>query len=182
MWVCSSERPLHVDELCHALAVEIGSQEFDPDNVPLIATLLSCCQGLITVDQNASTVRLIHYTLREYLSTHSDLFPMAHSTIAETCLTYLNSQQAGKLASHPLPGDRSIAFLKYSSRHWGTRAKREFSDRTMSLALKILSRYEDHISATSLLRQSRDGYDFVGSSLFSGLHCASFFGIVELAT
>jgi len=101
MWVCYSERPLQVDELCHALAVEIGSQEFDPDNVPLIATLLSCCQGLITVDQKASTVRLIHYTLRECLSTHSDLFPMAHSTIAETCLTYLNSQQAGKLSPYP---------------------------------------------------------------------------------
>ena len=24
MWICYSERPLRVDELCHALAVEIG--------------------------------------------------------------------------------------------------------------------------------------------------------------
>ena len=49
MWICHSERPLRVDELCHALAVEIGSADFDPDNVPLILTLLGCCQGLITV-------------------------------------------------------------------------------------------------------------------------------------
>ena len=63
-----------MDELCHALAVEIGSADFDPDNVPLIATLMGCCQGLITVDKEALTVRLIHHTLQEYLSASTDLF------------------------------------------------------------------------------------------------------------
>ena len=58
-WVCHSERPLKVDELCHALAVEIGAADFDSGNVPSIGTLLECCQGLITVDKEASTVRLI---------------------------------------------------------------------------------------------------------------------------
>jgi len=41
MWICYSERPLKVDELCHALAVEIGSTDFDLDNVPSIRTVLS---------------------------------------------------------------------------------------------------------------------------------------------
>ena len=63
IWVCHSERQLHVDELCHALAVEIGATDFDPENIPLIGTLLDCCQGLIVVDSEALTVRLIHYTL-----------------------------------------------------------------------------------------------------------------------
>ena len=187
MWVSHSDRPLQVDELCHALAVEVGSADFDPDNVPLIATLLGCCQGLIAVDKEASTVRLIHYTLQEYLSSYPDLLATAHSVIAETCLTYLNSRQVKGLPPYPLPDDRSIPFLKYSSRYWGTHAKREFSDRAMLLALELLSRYETHISATSLLTQSRGGYDFSdgfhgtnGSSLFSALHCASFFGIAEL--
>ena len=189
MWVCHSERSLQADELCHALAVEIGSANFDPDNVPLMATLLGCCQGLITVDKEASTVRLIHYTLQEYLSDYPHLFSTAHSTIAETCLTYLNSRQVKRLPPYPLPDQQSMPFLKYSSRHWGTHAKREFSDGAMSLALELLSRYETHISATSVLKQSRGGYDFGdgfggagSSSLFSALHCASFFGIVELAT
>ena len=64
-WICHSERPLHVDELLHALAVETGETDFDPENVPSIGTLLHCCQGLITVDVEASTVRLIHYTVPE---------------------------------------------------------------------------------------------------------------------
>jgi len=66
-WVCHSERPLQVDELCHALAVEIGATDFDPENIPSIDTLLHCCQGLIMVDKEASIVRLIHYTAQEYL-------------------------------------------------------------------------------------------------------------------
>src|SRR5205807_10656959 len=81
MWICHSERPLKVDELCHALAVEIGPSDFDSDNIPLIGTLTSFCQGLITVDKEASTVRLIHHTLQEYLSSHLDLFPRADSII-----------------------------------------------------------------------------------------------------
>src|SRR5437879_3213789 len=78
-WICHSERPLQVDELCHALAVEIGATDFDPENVPLIDTLLDCCQGLITVDKEASTVRLIHFTVQEYLSRHPSFFSKPHS-------------------------------------------------------------------------------------------------------
>src|ERR1700712_1503089 len=73
-WVCYSERPLQINELSHALAVEIGERDFDPENVPPIGTLLDCCQGLITVDAEASTVRLIHYTVQEYLCSRPGLF------------------------------------------------------------------------------------------------------------
>ena len=144
MWVCHSERPLQPAELCHALAVEIGLAEFDPRNVPPIATLLGCCQGLITVDKEASTVRLIHHTLQEYLSAYPDLFARVHSTIAETCLTYLNSPQVKELPPSLLPDDQTWPFLRYSSRHWGTHAKRESSDYAISLALELLSGYENH--------------------------------------
>ena len=93
MWVSHSERPLKVDALCHALGVEIGSPDLDDDNVPSIETLLSCCQGLVAVDKEASTIRLIHFTLQEYLQAHPELFGAAHSEMAETCLNYLNSHQ-----------------------------------------------------------------------------------------
>ena len=182
-WVCHSERPLQVDELCHALAVEIGATDFDPENVPPIGTLLDCCQGLVTVDKEASTVRLIHYTIQEYLCSHPSLFSKPHSILAETCLTYLNSQQVKSLTSHSLPDQRSMPFLKYSSRYWGIHANRELSDHAKTLALELLDQYEDHASAVSLLKQEiPPSYigDVSTSPLFSGLHCASFFGIVEL--
>ena len=47
-WICHAERSLQVDELRHALAVEIGSTDFDSENAPSMGALLGCCQGLIT--------------------------------------------------------------------------------------------------------------------------------------
>ena len=184
-WACHSDRPLQVDELCHALAVEIGETDFDSENVPSIGALLDYCQGLITVDEQASTVRLIHYTVQEYLCGHRGFFRKPHSILAETCLTYLNSRQIKNLTPHSLPDFQSIPFLKYSSRYWGAHVNKDLSDHAKALALELFNKYEDHISAVSLLEQIVDP-GFIGSIatslLFSALHCASFFGIVELVT
>jgi len=91
MWISHAERPLKVDELCHALGVNIGSADLDTNNVPSIGTLLSCCQGLVSIDKKTSIVRFIHFTLHGYLRAHPQLFSTPHPTIAETCLSYLNS-------------------------------------------------------------------------------------------
>ena len=182
MWICYSERPLRLEELCNALAVEIGSTHFNIDNVPGRETLLACCQGLVTVDKEASTFRLIHHTLREHLCTHRNLFPRAHMEIAETCLTYLNSVQAKALPAKPQPDLLSMPFLKYCSRHWGIHANRELSDCAVLLAMELLDHYENHVAANSLFEQILDPSDSLDANtpLFGGLHCASFFGIVKV--
>ena len=186
MWICYSERPLRVDELCQALAVEIGSPDLTPDNVPSISTLLGCCQGLVIIDKRASNVRLIHFSLKEYLCSRPDLFPGAHSAIAETCLTYLNSQHVNNIP--PTFDDfEEVPFLEYSSIYWGGHAKRELSDRAQSLAMKLFVEYSNHISAKALLGdQAESPISLIIGTMednfvFTGLHCVSLFGIVELA-
>ena len=183
MWISHSERPLKAEELCHALAVEIGSPNLDIDNVPSIGTLLACCQGLVVVEKEVSTVRLIHLTLQEYLRAHPNLFGAAHSTMAETCLSHLNSHQVKAFSTSPSPDLRDTPFLEYSSLYWGVHAKRDLSDCAKQLALKLFDGYDRHISARILLEAQEthwDTIDFNEPSLFSGLHCASFFGIVEI--
>ena len=183
MWISHAERPLKTDELCQALAVEIGSLNLHPDGVPSIGTLLTCCQGLITVDKEASTVRLIHITLQEYLRGHPDNFGKVHSTIAETCLSYLNSQQIRALSPGSSPDLQGQPFLKYSSLYWGAHARRDLSDYARRLALMLFDDYNHHISTKVLLESQQDtsyDIDFNKPFLFSGLHCASFFGIAEI--
>ena len=186
MWICHSERPLGVDELCHALAVEIGSTHFNNDNVPGTETLLTCCQGLVTFDLEASTARLIHHTLREYLCAHCNLFPKADLEMAETCLTYLNSDQARSLPAATQPDLSSMPFLKYCSRYWGIHAKRELSDHAKSLAMGLLGQYENHVASSlhfeQILDPDEDSPEANAPRLFGGLHCASFFGIVDVMT
>ncbi|RPA91552.1 hypothetical protein L873DRAFT_1639582, partial [Choiromyces venosus 120613-1] len=67
MWMSHSERRLAQDELCDALGVELGTPDLDIDNVPSIRTIVECSLGLITVDSWSSTIRLVHFTLQEYL-------------------------------------------------------------------------------------------------------------------
>ena len=185
MWVSHAERPLQANELCHALAVEIGSVDFNAGNVPSISTLVGCCQGLITVDKEASTVRLVHLTLQEYLSAHHDiLFSRPHSTMTEICLTYLNSRQVKALSTAASLDTKNTPFLEYCSVYWGVHGKRELSDCARSLVLELLKGNYGEISTRSLIRQLDPDYakNWSTYSPFSGLHCASFFGIVELVT
>src|SRR5437588_10924008 len=79
MWVSHSERPLKPEELSHALGVELGVEEFNAHNVPSIRTMLDCTLGLVVIDEKASTVRLLHLTILEYLGEHPTLFVTAHS-------------------------------------------------------------------------------------------------------
>jgi len=184
MWISLAERPLRADELCHALAVQLGSTDFEVGNLPSMMTLVSCCQGLITVDKEASTVRLIHFTLQGYLSSGPDIFSRPHSAMAEICLTYLNSQQVKAFSTVPSPDTRKAPFLEYCSLYWGVHAKRELSDYGISLALELLKDNHGRISIKLLLAQVKNfpHWRFDALSMFSGLHCASFFGIVEVVT
>jgi len=184
MWICHSKRRLGAEELCHALAVEIESMDYNSDDAPLIQTVLSCCQGLIVMDKEGSTVRLIHYTLREYLVNHRSLFQSPHSKIAETCLTYLNSQQIMALTDSRDQSDQHLPFLEYSALYWGAHIKNQLTDTGKELALKLFSRYECHISIRPLLENMpyRDPlHSIVGFRKFTGLHFASIFGLVEIA-
>jgi len=122
-WVLYSERPLRAEELCHAIAVEMGSRDLDPKNIPVLRTLLSSCLGLVTVEASSSTVRLVHFTLQDHLLSSPKLFPSPHSTIAEVCLTYLNFGCVRDLAPTLDRAPSTMPLLKYASLYWGKHAR-----------------------------------------------------------
>ena len=184
MWVSHAERPLHVDELCHALGVE-GSSDLDIGNILPAERLLACSLGLVVVEESSSTVRLIHYTLQEYLSNNTSLFPNPHSVIAGVCLTYLNFPHVRGFS----PALRSVPptapFVEYASCYWGTHAKLETTESVKTLALKLLNGYEKHISSKLLLlhrmgaEEQPLGTDDTPRG-FTGLHGAAYFGCVVI--
>jgi len=178
MWVSHAERPLRMNELCHALAVEMERTDLDPENIWSEDIVLGSCLGLV-IDSRTSGLRLIHHTLQEYLS-HPGILPDAHETLAVTCLAYLNYQQVKGLPADRIPYPQDMPFFEYSSIYWGSHAKKGLSNRSISLALKLLPRYDNHVSATLLFNQMQS-FDSppVIDHLFTGLHCASYFGIVE---
>ena len=182
IWISRSERPLQWEELRHALGVDLGAGVFTIDNIPSIRTVLSCTLGLVTIDEKASTIRLLHLTLQEYLKASPAVFESPQSMMAEICLTYLNSPSIRE----PQPDtDRALAtspFLEYATRFWGTHAARKVTEQVKSRALLLLNGYENHVSATVFWRKKLHKWYFNGDIHgISGLHCIAFWGIAEIA-
>jgi len=190
MWVPHSERPLLVEELCHAMGVEMGSVEMDLENIPALRTLLASCLGLVTVEVSSSTVRLVHFTLKEHLSSDPTLFHNPHSEIADACLTYLNFEGVRDLSPHLDSPPSEMPLLEYASCFWGKHARRCATENTKILALRLLDRFDERGSARLLLlhhNKDRNPCPYFyrvssGPTRFAGLHSVAFFGIAEILT
>jgi len=181
MWISHCERPLGIQELCHALGVELGADDFNIQNVPSIRTVLRCTLGLVIVDKKSSTPRLLHFSLQQYLR-HPTVFSTADSIIAETCLNFLNCRLVRALPLKHAKAPRTRPFLEYATCFWGAHAARGVTEPVKYLALRLLDGYENHVSAPILLRKklNREGLmrDIEG---ISGLHCIAFWGVEEIA-
>jgi len=189
MFISHSKRPFKAEELCHALAVEVGTTDLNTHNVPSIRTLLSCTLGLVAIDEQTLAVRFVHFTLHEHLAAHPNLFMTPHSMIAEICLTYLNFNSICELSTTLDSIPLTTPFLHYASCYWGFHAKKEITQGVKHLALRLLQRDANHISADILLHEQSVDFlswwnrcegrhpDLQG---FTGLHCISYTGITEI--
>ena len=182
MWISRSERPMHIGELREALGVEIGSRDMDRDNIPPEKTLLASCLGLATVDES-SVVRLVHFTLHEYFNQHSEHFKNPQETIAEVCLTYLNFDSVIELSPSLDRAPVETRLLQYASTYWVLYARNGLTEGVKSLALRLLGRFGRHISAKLLLWGNFNWWEQEGrySAGFTGLHCAAYLGLDEIA-
>ena len=94
MWCLLAKRLLTVKELQHALAVKVRDTVWDEDDIPTETTFLNACLGLVVVDEETTTVRLVHYSLQEYLQKHQEhYFPCGDSILSGICLTYLSLKE-----------------------------------------------------------------------------------------
>jgi len=173
-----------VDELCHALGVQIGSTDPNANGIPSIQTILTSCLGLVTVDKGESAVRLVHFTLQEYLNSCSEVFQNPYAVMAEVCLTYLNFNCIRKLPPTLYPAREEYPFLKYASSYWGHYAKGSTTEGVKSLALQLLDKFDNHVSAMLLLRPHVDELRRTIAEHpkgFTGLHCVAYLGVDEIA-
>lgn len=101
-----AKKQLSVSELRHALAVNATPQDtissgetLDWENLPSEKSLVDWCLGLVIVDEETSTVRLVHKSLYEYLLGQykkNEIFRNGDAEIAHTCLKYMLFNDAEK--------------------------------------------------------------------------------------
>ncbi|RSL82678.1 hypothetical protein CEP51_004990 [Fusarium floridanum] len=89
-WLTLARRPMTTTEIRLFLAVEHNQTQIDPDNLPVSDDMVAVCAGLVTIDAESDTIRLVHYTAQEYFETRLDLIATAEAYITKVCLTYLS--------------------------------------------------------------------------------------------
>lgn len=186
MLISHARRPLQVKELRQALAVVPRDKNLNQDYERSITTVLNSCAGLVAIDSESSTVRLVHFSLQEYLEMERErMYPSGQRDIAEICLTYLLFDAFGsgscmtetglevRLAEYPL--------LDYAANYWYHHVQRAGDVDTEELALKLL-RSEGHLSSATQVGYTsdlpQDGFEVVDYYVrTNGLHIAASLGL-----
>ena len=131
-WLSTVRRPITTNELQHAIATRPGSSQLGALTDPKL--FVHCCFGLTIIDKETSVIRLVHFSVNEFLQERRDeLFDDPDSTLAASCLTYMTlfTEKESRAGDH-LEWTNSPAsvrvykwpFWEYSARHWGIHAGR----------------------------------------------------------
>jgi len=189
-WIRLAERPLSIDELLEACAIREGDSDLDSNNFPSRDTFLNCCLGLAIVENETSTVRLVHFSLQEYLTKEIQVlgWPIGegHEDMARVCLTYLMFRSVTEMDSEESSEENKVgtstpshALLKYAACQWGHHVRKSgcLRDTTIQLAYKYLHMDSNRrMKGHSCLCTSFSIEDRVASS-FSAVHIGAYFGI-----
>ncbi|KAL8940361.1 MAG: hypothetical protein Q9216_002852 [Gyalolechia sp. 2 TL-2023] len=160
-WVAYTYQRLPVRALQEALAIDPDETDFDNDAMDSSASILDACAGLLTLDMESGTVRLVHYTAQDYFDKiQSTRFNNVHATIACDCVTYISydcfqhpknssghgtegstkewndsEESSGESSGNTLTSSIETSFLWYASHFWAQHAK--MANRDAHLSTKI---------------------------------------------
>jgi WD40 repeat protein len=186
-WVTCAKRPLIISELQHALAVEIGSHEFNQEHLPHAQDLISVCAGLVSVDEDNNTIRLFHYTAQEYFEqTRNQWFPDAENDITKVCITYLSFDifETGFSSTDTAFEERlkSYQLYDYAAHNWGHHARE--SSALDQLVLDFFTKKTKVEASSQALfadkKPGKLGYSQDVPHGMRGLHLAAYFGIKQV--
>lgn len=184
-WITCAKRPLTTSELQHALAVKVSDTQLDGNNIRDIEDMVSVCAGLVTVDEQSSIIRLVHYTTQEYFErTQRQWFPGAQIDITTICVTYLSFDtfksgccQSDKDFEQRLQLNK---LYDYAAQNWGHHA-REASASCQGSIEFLQKQAQVEASSQALLAKKTYSFDTSYSKRFprdmTGLHLAAYFGL-----
>ena len=144
-WIFYASRPLGIEEIQHALAVEPEQRDFDEECLIREEDIVSVCASLVSIDPEGKTIHFVHQTVQEYLeSDHSGLLLTTQDHIAKTCITYLRFNvfaieneewdRRARILSSRYP------FLFYAAQYWGYHASQCPGHNMETVVLDFLDR------------------------------------------
>ena len=189
-WLAYAKRPVLVEELQQALAVEWDEDEEPPraldlDNVLDASSLLDVCAGLATIDEESNIIRLVHYTTQEYIVKFCrKLFASAHLDISRTCLAFISFDEFGDgFSRSDIQFHRRLdryPFFSYVARYWGHHLRGHPEEDLRELTSSFLNDDSRVSSCGQVLHVSdvpHEGYSQNFPRRLHGLHLAATFGL-----
>ena len=144
-WIGYATRTLTIKELLVAISVEANQYHLDDSDMILFEDLLDFCNGLVISDGKA--VRLVHFSVRNYLDRHQVIPEDAKETYhAISCSTYLSFDMLKERHRDysfydPIDLKTSFPFLDYSANNLTfhlSKVERRYYPETTSAVMKLL--------------------------------------------
>jgi Ankyrin repeats (3 copies) len=191
-WIVYAVRPLQLDEVLHAVAVD--ELESDDESIPdecltSSSIIVNACAGMIRIDKASNVVVLVHKTTQEYFNRNgSNHFPLAHQDITLSCLQYLSLHvfSSGYCPSDELFKRRlkEHALLNYAVQSLGDHISQGFDCSHKDLILKVFLDERTISSASQVLFVNTKWQTFSWSQIFpkqfQGVHLAAYFGLTDV--
>ena len=187
-WIFYAPRPLTVQEIQCALAIEPEDIFLDEDGMPDQDLLIYACAGMVTVNHESGVVGLVCYIAQELLEKEQKIvFASAQCEIAHCCLTYLLFDSFRNVATEgdtvTLTIDQN-PFLPHAAESWGIHAYTCSDQQTMTLAVEFLQeqpRIELAVAVMCLMRKRQKADTQTLATQMSGLSLSAFFGLPGIA-
>lgn len=186
-WSFFAKRPLQTSELREALAVESGDTCLDLSGLHEVELLLSIYCGLVSIDEQDGTIRLVYYSLQQYLDACWEAqWPDAEKTVATNCLDYLALNDfRPALRNRTQVADRlhTYSFLYYASCYWPEHIRGQFESELEHEIPRFLNRNFHLANANFIYFQTKQRDLGQWNSLplaTTPLHVATFWGLDHL--
>jgi len=204
-WLSTAERQITTGELQHALACT--EEGLDLDDLTNPNLFVDCCFGLVVVDKETCVIRLVHFSVNEFLQERRDeLFKGSQGALAATSLTYIRhvarescSGALSESSSQSVPETTALGakwkLWDYACIYWGIHAGRDFCDEVEAAFHAFQSDYGALHLWSQYLEQTTPSYweywrgeQSLGaahathiSEGTTSLHIAAVYGIAQLA-
>lgn len=182
-WLSTVRRPITTQELRHAIATQpgIGTLKLGAFTDPKF--FVECCFGLTVIDKETSVVRLVHFSVNEFLhEKREELFDNPDSSLAASCLTYM------AIAAPGLGTVQEWPFWDYAACYWGIHAENscdgpaEAPLRSFAFSPARLKAWVGYVLSKQWARSDRSSglwlLNFIAPDP-SALHLASIFGLEQ---
>ncbi|KAF1944372.1 hypothetical protein EJ02DRAFT_398546, partial [Clathrospora elynae] len=161
--VLAAYRPLTTDELREALSVVPGDATWDPSKIlNNVRSALACCGCLLTVDEEESTVRVVHHSVKQYILSGlngeknvSFSAEEAQRLMADVVVTYLSygvfGTELSRTKVHPVMAQSAPSIIVHVTL--------ESSSTTRHLATKLLrSRRQPAFDMSKSIAEARSSF------------------------